>query len=59
MVFRMSYGAPPAPPAKPAPEKPAAKKAAPRVRKGGSLKDKAQALFDPAHAATKAEPDAD
>lgn len=47
MVFKMSYGAtPPVAPAKAAPAAPAAKKA-PRTRKGGSLQDKAQALFEP------------
>ena len=49
MVFKMSYGAPPPPPAKAATAKPAPKKAAsPRTRKGGTLQEKAQALFEPA-----------
>ena len=56
MVFRMSYGAAPPAQAKaaPAPAAPASKKtASPRVRKTGSLKEKAEALFDPASATTK------
>ena len=65
----MSYGAPPALPAKPAADKPAATKPAgtqaakkagsPRVRKGGTLQEKAEALFDPAQATAKSGPDQD
>ena len=47
MAFKMSYGAtPPVAPAKAAPAVPPVKKA-PRARKGGSLQEKAQALFEP------------
>ncbi len=48
MAFKMSYGAaPPVAPAKAAPAAPAAEKAPSRTRKGTSLQDKAQALFEP------------
>jgi len=48
MVFKMSYGAaPPTAPAKPVAAAPATKKAPSRARKGGTLQEKAQALFEP------------
>lgn len=48
MVFKMSYGAaPPTAPAKPEASAPAVKKAPSRARKGGTLQEKAQALFEP------------